>query len=1257
MMTAKSRSGIWTILIALACITFSARPASGGAPVSDDFTGSTLNTGLWSFVNPLNDGSFSMTGTAVRLNVPAGVAHDVWTGGNNSVRIMQAVSNADFEVEVKFNSTVSKRYQMQGLIAEQDSGKFVRCDFFSDGSRLHLFAASFAGGSPTVRANQTFSSRNGPLWMRLKRAGNTWTQSWSSDGKNFSTVVSFSYALTLARIGPFAGNSNEVASASPAFTAEVDYFNNTAAPPPPPPPSLTSVSPNSAQQGQSLGVTITGQNTHFQQGTSQVGFGAGITVSSVTVASATSLTAQIAVDLAAATGGRDVTVTTASEIVTLTGGFTVTAAATPPPVISNVASTASATSATITWTTDRPSTSQVRYGLTSAYGNTTPMDSTLVTSHSVTLSGLNCNTLYHYSVTSSDAGGANAASSGDFTFTTSAGGCGAPISDDFFSNTLNTGLWTFVNPRNDGSLSMTGTAVRLNVPAGVAHDVWTGANNSVRIMQTVSNADFEVEVKFNSTVSQRYQMQGLIAEQDSGNYVRCDFFSDGSALHLFAASFAAGSPTVRANQTFSSRSGPLWLRLKRAGNTWTQSWSTDGTNFSTVVSFSYPLTLARIGPFAGNSNEVASASPAFTAEVDYFFNTASPIIPEDGGLIAISNVAASPTATTATITWTTDRASTSQVRYGATSSYGSATPLDSSLVTSHSVILSNLVCGSLYHYSVTSTDAGGANPSSSSDATFTTAGCPSAGGPVSDNFDSTVLNTSLWTFVNPVGDATVQVNGSSAVLTLPPGNSHDIWSGGNMSARLVQPVANTDFEVELKFASKVTQQFQIQGLLVEQDANNYLRFDIYHGDNQDGLFMASFAGGTPTIRMNNRVSNGANFYIRLKRQGNTFAYSYSYDRMRWTPALTLTYTLNVTKVGFYAGNAGPNGGPAPGFTAVVDYFANRAFPPATDAGQPFTPAPAAPSIDSWNSDIQSFGQNGIPQQWVNILGNVADFDGIASLTYSLNNGPEQPLWLGENQVRLVSPGDFNVEIDYASLNPGANTVRITATDALGTQSTRTITVNYTAGVSWPRNYSIAWTPATNIQNVAQITDGTWQVQADGAVRTTQTGYDRLLTLGDRNTWQDLEVTAEVTIHSLDPYDFGVGIVAGWQGHTTNQYGVPLPDQPRTGHPFPGLGWYSKEPWTGPRLNIYCNTDSRPETVLIQDTSGRTLKLEVKYIFKLRVQKNAAGGSHYSFKVWEAASPEPSAWDLEVDGELGKGSIVLAAHRADVSFGAVSVTGL
>jgi hypothetical protein len=88
-------------------------------------------------------------------------------------------------------------------------------------------------------------------------------------------------------------------------------------------PLIVSASPAAGPRGYTIMGTLTGQNTNWVNGTTQVSTGPGITVSNVVVMSATTLTAQLFVAANAVAGPYSLTAITGSEEATLPNGFTV----------------------------------------------------------------------------------------------------------------------------------------------------------------------------------------------------------------------------------------------------------------------------------------------------------------------------------------------------------------------------------------------------------------------------------------------------------------------------------------------------------------------------------------------------------------------------------------------------------------------------------------------------------------------------------------------------------------------------------------------------------------------------------------------------------------------------------------------------------------------------------------------------------------------------------------------------------------------
>ncbi|TSC62576.1 MAG: hypothetical protein G01um101448_27 [Parcubacteria group bacterium Gr01-1014_48] len=110
---------------------------------------------------------------------------------------------------------------------------------------------------------------------------------------------------------------------------------------------------------------------------------------------------------------------------------------------------------------------------------------------------------------------------------------------------------------------------------------------------------------------------------------------------------------------------------------------------------------------SSNTSTISNIAGATTTAVST--DTSSPIISSVGA----SNI----TSIGVTISWTTNEIADAEVEFGSTASYGQSTT-ETSLLTSHTINLSNLSPGVTYHYRVRSRDASG-NLATTGDSTFT----------------------------------------------------------------------------------------------------------------------------------------------------------------------------------------------------------------------------------------------------------------------------------------------------------------------------------------------------------------------------------------------------------------------------------------------------------------------------------------------------------------------------------------------------------
>jgi HYDIN/CFA65/VesB family protein/uncharacterized protein DUF5123/carboxypeptidase family protein/Ig-like domain-containing protein len=145
--------------------------------------------------------------------------------------------------------------------------------------------------------------------------------------------------------------------------------------------------------------------------------------------------------------------------------------------------------------------------------------------------------------------------------------------------------------------------------------------------------------------------------------------------------------------------------------------------------------------------------------------------------MVIANVqAASTTTSSVQVLWTTNVAADSVVNYGTTTSYGSSTPVDPTMVTSHVETISGLAAGTTYYYQVQSTDSK-SNNGKSGGHKFTTVGF---------NISGTITPTQGGS------GATVTLSGASSATTTANGSGAYTFTGLPSGTYTITP-SNTGY--------------------------------------------------------------------------------------------------------------------------------------------------------------------------------------------------------------------------------------------------------------------------------------------------------------------------------------------------------------------------------------------------------------------------------------------------------------------------------
>jgi hypothetical protein len=474
--------------------------------------------------------------------------------------------------------------------------------------------------------------------------------------------------------------------------------------------------------------------------------------------------------------------------VTITVSFIVA----PPdvaPVISNVAaSSVTSSGAVITWTTDKASTSQVNYGTTTAYGNSSPVNDSLVTSHSVTLSGLLASTLYHYQVQSADSAG-TLGGSADSTFTTATAAVSSCPCSIWASTT--TPSTTTVNDDQAVELGVKFTASVSGYISGIRF--YKGNSNTGTHTGTLwtSSGTRLATATFTGESSSGWQQVNFstpVAIAASTTYVASYHTSVGyySANSEYFSTSSVNQPPLQA--LASGTSGGDGVYVYGTGGVFPTS-TYDATNYWVDVVFNTTVvgqtTYSISGTITGGSGATVTLSGAATATAtadgsgNFSFNGVADgsyiITPSETGL-AFSPVSQSVTVNNANVTGVafTSTGQTYSISgtitggSGATVTLSGAATATTTANGSGAFSFTGLANGA---YTITPGKAGYTFSPSSQPVTVSNANVSGV------SFAATALTYSISGTISGVGGATVTLSGQSSATTTADGSGNFSFSG------------------------------------------------------------------------------------------------------------------------------------------------------------------------------------------------------------------------------------------------------------------------------------------------------------------------------------------------------------------------------------------------------------------------------------------------------------------------------------------------
>ena len=323
------------------------------------------------------------------------------------------------------------------------------------------------------------------------------------------------------------------------------------------------------------------------------------------------------------------------------------------------------------------------------------------------------------------------------------------------------------------------------------------------------------------------------------------------------------------------------------------------------------------------------------------------------------------------------------------------------------------------------------------------------------------------------------------------------------------------------------------------------------------------------------------------------------------------------------------------------------------------------ALEVWNLTAGQAARAGACEIF-NVVGRVHRPEIGATLTYSLNGGPERAVFVRrrrEDGPRLSGPGHFNIDTISSSELRRSNHLRLSLRDGPAAMSCDLPFDAVHCDEGEPR-FALDLERVSRVEDAGQVVDGRWTIARDAEGRPflgilpDDIGYDRAILIGCGTWTAGYEILARLRVTKVAG-SHNVGLLFKFNPHDRGD-GTRLPTRWSS-----GLAYYRSYGPAGLKLRVGTGVHVNPRGVMQGDHVLGSRPLDYFRYWARRVSPAhpaselrlgrdywfhaVVGRDRYALAVWQDGRPRRSAQVVVQNPPelLASGAVGVLAYQADV----------